>query len=50
MHMSYQMMKALMDASRQESEVQHNPELEEIPGPDSVPEWKYLDYVAKMAA
>ena len=40
-------MKALIEASREESEVQRNPEVKEFPKPESRPDWKYLDAVAK---
>ena len=45
-------MKALMEASREESTVQRNPEVKEFPKPESRPHWKYLGAVAKerMAA
>ena len=45
--MDYGRMKALMEASREGSAVQRNPEVTELPKPDSRPDWKYLDYVAK---
>jgi hypothetical protein len=45
-------MKALKEASREESAVQRNPEVKEFPKPESRPDWKYLRVVAKerMAA
>jgi hypothetical protein len=50
--MDYDKMKALMEASREESSSQRKPQVTEFPKPDSRPDWKYLDYVAKerMAA
>jgi hypothetical protein len=50
--MHYENMKALMRANRGELAVQRKPEVKEFPRPDSRPEWKYLDYIAKerMAA
>ena len=45
--MDYDKMKALMEASREGSAVQRKPEVKEFPKPDSRPDWKYLDYVAK---
>jgi hypothetical protein len=50
--MDYDKMKALMEASREELAVQRKPEVKEFPKPDSRPDWKYLDYIAKerMAA
>ena len=50
--MDYDKMKALMEASREGSAVQRKPEVKEFPKPDSRPDWKYLDHVAKerMAA
>lgn len=50
--MDYDNMKALMKANREELAVQRKPEVKEFPRPDSRPEWKYLDYIAKerMAA
>jgi hypothetical protein len=50
--MDYEMMKALMEANREELAVQRKPEVKEFPKPDSRPDWKYLDYLAKerMAA
>ena len=46
--MDYDKLKALMEASREESAVQRNPMVIEFPKPDSRPDWKYLDYVAKQ--
>lgn len=43
--MDYDKLKALMEASREA--VQRNPIVIEFPKPDSRPDWKYLDYVAK---
>jgi hypothetical protein len=50
--MDYEKMKVLIEASREESAVQRNPEVEEFPKPESRPDWKYLAAVAKerMAA
>lgn len=41
------MMKALLEASREESAVQRNPKVEEFPKPDSMPNWKYAGYVGE---
>lgn len=45
-------MKALMEASREESALRRNPPVKEFPKPGPKPDWKYLDAVAKegMAA
>ena len=50
--MDYDKMNALMETSREESAAQRKPQVEEFPKPESRPDWKYLDYVAKerMAA
>ncbi len=50
--MDYDKMKALMEASREESVVRRKPEVKEFPKPGSSSDWKYLGYVAKerMAA
>jgi hypothetical protein len=50
--MDYKKMKALMEASREESAVRRNPQIKEFPEPEPRPDWKYLDAVAKerMAA
>jgi hypothetical protein len=50
--MDYEKMKALMEASREESAAQRNPEVKEVPKPESMPDWKCLDALAKerMAA
>ena len=45
--MNYDKMKALMEASGEESSAQRKPQVEEFPKPDLRPDWKYLDYVAK---
>jgi hypothetical protein len=45
--MDYDKMMALMEASREESSSQRKPQVTEFPKPDSRPDWKYLDYVAK---
>ena len=50
--MDYEMMKALKEASREESSAQRKPQVKDFPKPDSRPDWKYVDYVQKerMAA
>jgi hypothetical protein len=50
--MDYDKMQALMEANREQLAVQRKPEVKEFPRPDSRPDWKYLDYIAKerMAA
>ena len=45
--MDYEKMKALMEASREESLAQRRAQFKEFPKPDSRPDWKYLDYVQK---
>jgi len=45
--MDHDKMKALMDACREQSSAQPNREVKEFPKPDSKPDWKYLDYIAK---
>jgi hypothetical protein len=45
--MDYEKMKALMEASREESAVQRNPRVKEFPKPHSKPDWKYQGYVGK---
>ena len=45
--MDYDKMNALMEASREESAAQGKPEVKEFFKPDSRPDWKYLDRVAK---
>ena len=45
--MDHDKLKALMHACREESPVQREREVKEFPKPDSKPDWKYLDYVAK---
>ena len=45
--MDYEKMKALMEASREESLAQRKAQVKEFPKPDSRPDWKYLDYVRK---
>ena len=45
--MDYDKMMALMEASREESTAQREPQVKEFPKPDSRPDWKYLDYVPK---
>lgn len=46
-NMDYSKMKALMEANREESAVHGKPKVKEFPKPDSLSDWKYLDYVAK---
>ena len=41
--MDYEKMKALMEASREESLVHRRAQVKEFPKPDSKPDWKYLD-------
>ena len=50
--MNYEMMKALMEASREDSVVLRHPEVQEFPKSQSAPDWKYLDAAEKerMAA
>jgi len=50
--MDYEKMKALMEASRDDSAAQHLAHVKEFPKPDSQPDWKYLGSVRKeqMAA
>jgi len=45
--MDHDKMKALMHACRERSSAQRNGEVKEFPKPDSQPDWKYLDYIAK---
>jgi hypothetical protein len=45
--MDYDKLKALMEASHEELAVQRKPEVKELSKPDSRPDWKYLDYIAK---
>ena len=45
--MDYEKMKALLETSREESAVQHKREVKEFPKPDSRPDWRYLDHLAK---
>lgn len=47
MNMNYEMMKALLEASREESQIQRGSKLVEFPAPDSRLDWKYLDYAGK---
>jgi hypothetical protein len=42
--MDFDKMKALMEASREESAAQRKPRVEEFPKPDSGPDWIYLGY------
>jgi hypothetical protein len=39
--MDFEKMKALMEASREESAALRKPELKEFPKPDSRPDWTY---------
>ena len=50
--MNYEMMEALMEASREESAAQRHPEVKEFPTPESTQDRKYLNVIAKerMAA
>lgn len=52
MGMDYEKMKALLEASREESAAQRNRNVKEFPKPRSRPDWKYQGYVGKegMAA
>lgn len=45
--MDYQMMKALMEANREQLAVQRKPEVKEFPSSDSIPDPKYRDYIPK---
>jgi hypothetical protein len=45
--MDYEMMKALMEASREELAVQRKPQVKEFPKPDSMPDWEYVDSVGR---
>jgi len=45
--MDYEKMKALMEASREESADQRKAQVKEFPKPESEPDWKYLDSVRK---
>ncbi len=45
--MNYEKMKALMEASRDESAAQRKTQVKEFPKPESTPDWKYLDSVRK---
>jgi hypothetical protein len=42
--MDFEKMKALMEASREESAAQRKPRVEEFPKPDSGSDWTYLGY------
>ena len=50
--MDYEKMKALMEASREESAAERKLKVKEFPKPDSEPDGKYLGYPARerMAA
>ena len=45
--MDYEKMKALMEASREQSAAEGKPKIKEFPKPDSSSDSKYLGYVAK---
>jgi len=45
--MDFEKMKALMETRREESSAQRKPQVKEFPKPDSRPDWKYLDHLAK---
>jgi hypothetical protein len=45
--MNHEKMKALMEASRDESAAQHKAQVKGFPKPESTPDWKYLDSVRK---
>jgi hypothetical protein len=45
--MDYEKMKALMEASREESPAPRKPQVKEFPTPDSTPDWKWMDSVRK---
>lgn len=45
--MDYEKMKALMEASREESLAQRRTQVKEFPKPASKPDWKWLDSVRK---
>jgi len=45
--MDYEKMKALLEASRERSTTQRNPEVKKFPTPDSGSDWKYLVHLAK---
>jgi len=45
--MDFEKLKALVEASREESAAQRKPQVKEFPKPDSRPDWKYLDHLAK---
>jgi hypothetical protein len=40
--MDFEKMKALLEASREESAAQRKPQVQEFPKPDSGPDWTYL--------
>jgi hypothetical protein len=44
--MDFEKMKALMEASREESAAQRMPQVKEFPKPDSGSDWTYLGYDA----
>lgn len=45
--MDYEKMKALMEASREESAAQGKLDVKEFPKPDFSSDWEHLGYVAK---
>lgn len=45
MVMDYEKMKALMEASRDESAAQRKAQVKEFPKPDSQPDWECVDQV-----
>jgi hypothetical protein len=45
--MDYEKMKALMEASREESLAQRRTQVKEFPKPDSKPDWKSLGSIPK---
>jgi hypothetical protein len=44
--MDFEKLKALMEASREESAAQRKPRVEEFPKPGSRPDWTYLGHAA----
>jgi len=45
--MEYDKMKALMEASREESAARRKRQVKQFPKPDSKSDWKYPDYLRK---
>ena len=43
--MDYEKMKALMEATREDSAAQRKAQVKEFPKPDSQPDWKCMDQV-----